>query len=142
MATKRKTPSTQPQNEAARAAELKAAEAHWQDLKRRARAAKAAAKDAKKAVKRLRNLLASQSKAAARKETTSARRSKSQAKPTTRMTAAQRLRIAGTPEPRVRPKRKKQTLRKLRSDLPSPEVRAGAAAQDTPVLPGRDDGTQ
>lgn len=142
MATKRKTRSTEPQNEAARAAELKAAEAHWQDLKGRARAAKAAAKDAKKAVKRLRKLLASESKTAARKKTTLARKSHAQAEPAARVAATKRLRIAGTPEPRARPRRKKQTLRKSRNDPPSHEVQAGTAGQDTPVPPQRDDGTQ
>ena len=88
MRLKRKTRPTGTSTEAALIAELELAQARWQDLKRRARAAKAAAKDAKKTVKRLRKLLV-----AATEEAEAAAQA---AKP-----------IAGTPEPRTRPKRSK-----------------------------------
>jgi alpha-ketoglutarate-dependent taurine dioxygenase len=148
MATKRKTRQTEPAHESALAPELKAAQAHWQELKRRARAAKAAAKDAKKAVKRLRKLLlAAKAKAAARKQTTLAKRSPSAHQHGTTSTAKKPLRIAGTPEPRVRPKRRTASLRKSQSERPTTEVQSAATAEDTTAhvtteSNGPDDGTQ
>ena len=138
MAAKRKSQS-EASSEAALAAQLSTAEAHWQQQKLAARAAKAAAKDAKKAVKRLRKLLLAskeEKKTATRKQTTPARGLRSH------------LRIAESPEVRARPA-KKRTIRRERENeprvaevQPSTPEQPSTAGQANAVPNGRDDGTQ
>jgi hypothetical protein len=137
MAAKRKSSSS---GKAALDTQLKAAEKRWQQQKRKAREAKTAAREAKKTVKRLRKLVADAPEAAG---AAAGRRMVSQ----DRVRAASRsphsgaktakLRIAGTPEARVRRTQKKRKRPNL-SKAPAAPEQPSAGETSGPVTSGAD----
>jgi hypothetical protein len=137
MAAKRKSSRS---GKAALNTQLKAAEKRWQQQKRKAREAKTAAKEAKKAVKRLRKLVADApevARAAAGRSTVSQSPARAARRSPQSGVKTGKLRIAGTPEVRVRRTQKKRKRPSL-SKAPAAPEQLSAAETSGPVTSGAD----